>query len=61
MEGVKREGVRRGLVEGSDSKQMSSVSRSFPHPTLHYTHTHQHTHTCENSFVTTNITDRRYC
>ena len=57
MEGVKREGVRRGLVEGSDSKQMSSVSRSFPHPTLHYTHTH----TCENSFVTTNITERRYC
>ena len=55
MEGVKREGVRRGLVEGSDSKQMSSVSRSFPHPT------HQHTHTCENSFVTTNITERRYC
>ena len=61
MEGVKREGVRRGLVEGSDSKQRSSVSRSFPHPTLHYTHTHTNTQTCENSFVTTNITERRYC
>ena len=45
MEGVKREGVRRELVEGSDSKQMSSVSRSFPHPTLHYTHTYIPTHT----------------
>ena len=44
MEGVKREGVRRWLVEGSDSKQMSSASRSFPHPTLHYTHTHTNTH-----------------
>ena len=44
MEGVKREGVRRGLVEGSDCKQTSSVSRSFPHPTLHYRHTHTNTH-----------------
>ena len=45
MEGVKREGVRRGLVEGSDSKQMSSVSRSFPHlPSTTHTHTHTNTH-----------------
>ena len=42
MEGVKREGVRRGLVEGSDSKQTSSVSRSIPHPTLAYTHNNTH-------------------
>ena len=43
MEGVKREGVRK-RVEGSDSKQTSSVSRSFPHPTLHNTHTNTHIH-----------------
>ena len=44
MEGVKREGVKRGLVDRRDCKQTSSVSRSFPHPTLHYTHTNAHIH-----------------
>ena len=52
IEGVEREGVRK-RVEGwfTDNQNLtSSVRRSFPHLTLHYTH--QHTHTSMHCFVT---------
>ena len=63
MEGVKKgrceeEGWLREAI-ANKRPVLADYFHTLPFTT--HTHTHQHTHTCENCFVTTSITERRYC